>query len=95
MGVRILDGIYDGTEPAAVLIDSVTGTSFGPMFDDHDHAQAFLDWFATAAREDAALELGLAHCRGITSDDDPRSWSDHGLRELHKVWQKTRLKAAA
>lgn len=48
MGVRILEGTYDGTRDAAVLVDSVTGTAFGPLFADHDEAEAFLKWLEGA-----------------------------------------------
>jgi hypothetical protein len=95
LGVRILDGIYDGTEPSAVLIDSVSGEAFGPRFSGYDDAEEFLTWFGTAAREDAAVELGLCHTHGLAADDDPRAWSANGLRELHRAWERSRAKVAA
>lgn len=42
MGVRILQG--DGTYDGAVLYCSTTMWAFGPVFEDREQAQAFLDW---------------------------------------------------
>jgi hypothetical protein len=51
MGVRILLGVYDGTgdaAQAACLVDSVTGTAFGPLFRGPDadlDIERFLKWY--------------------------------------------------
>lgn len=51
MGVHILSGELNGsTTEAACLVDSVTGVAFGPVFDTHDGAQAFLEWLPGDAR---------------------------------------------
>lgn len=42
MSVRLLVGEYDGTREACVLVDSVTGLAFGPLFKDDVEAEAFL-----------------------------------------------------
>lgn len=39
MGVRILGG-----EDGACLYDSVTMWAFGPIFEDHEQAESFLQW---------------------------------------------------
>ena len=44
MGVRIIQGDGTGDGDYAVLYCSTSGTAFGPLFRDHDEAQAFLDW---------------------------------------------------
>lgn len=55
MGVRIVEGMADGTKQVAVLYDSVTGTAFGPLFEDADEAQAFLESLATHRKSDARM----------------------------------------
>ena len=44
MGVRILEGDYDGTTSGAVFVDSVTEWAFGPIFDNEQEAELFLSW---------------------------------------------------
>lgn len=51
MGVRIIEGILDGTTDAAVLVDSCSSTAFGPLFDDADEAHGFLAWLGIDARK--------------------------------------------
>ncbi len=50
MGVRILEGRYDGIGTRAVLVDSVTEWAFGPLFDDLAEAEAFLEWIEDFAK---------------------------------------------
>lgn len=45
MGVRILE-----TENNAVLYCSTSMWAFGPLFEDADEAQAFLDWLGADPR---------------------------------------------
>jgi hypothetical protein len=45
MGVRILQG--DQASDGAILYCSVSMWAFGPVFEDHDKAQAFLDWLGS------------------------------------------------
>lgn len=44
MGVRIIEGEYDGTASGAVMIDSVTEWAFGPIFDNSEEAELFILW---------------------------------------------------
>jgi hypothetical protein len=46
MGIRILEGkkINEADAEAASLYCSTSGRSFGPLFDDADEAEAFLDY---------------------------------------------------
>jgi len=46
VGVRILVGTLDGGNgrEAAVLYCSTSEHCFGPIFEDHDEADAFLEW---------------------------------------------------
>ena len=45
MGISILEGDYDGRGVTrAVMVCNTTDRAFGPLFDDHDEAQGFLDW---------------------------------------------------
>lgn len=75
MSVRILYGRYDAGPQAAVLVDSVTSTAFGPLFADAHEAEAFLVWLKAEHNLDA---------RG-GSDDDLREmlaeWRTNAHRE--------------
>ena len=54
MGCRIIEGKEAGTDvPCAVLFCSTSGIAFGPLFDDHDEAQDFLEWLAKQTNVDA------------------------------------------
>jgi len=45
MGVRFIEGTYDGTqEGATAMVDSTSDWAFGPLFESVDHAEAFLRW---------------------------------------------------
>ncbi len=52
MGCRIIEGFEGGCADTtvAVLFCSTTGWAFGPLFEDLEDAQSFLDWLS--ARED-------------------------------------------
>jgi len=41
MGIRTTD-----SDPVTALYDSVSGFAFGPTFEDSEHAEAFLAWYA-------------------------------------------------
>ena len=75
MGVRILEGKYDARRTAAVLVDSVTETAFGPVFSSKAHAEDFLAWLP-------------GH---VTTDGDPRSFTPDQLEHVHSRWVKVRL----
>jgi hypothetical protein len=105
MGVRTLIGTYDGTTPAAVMVDSVTGSSLGVIFEGEDapeQIEAFLDWMRR--RRFIADEIGLTHKQipdpTHGDDTDPRAWPDAGLRKLiahwrREYWEKARAEAEA
>lgn len=44
MGVRIIEATGEGDSRGACLYCSTTMWAFGPIFEDADTAQAFLDW---------------------------------------------------
>ncbi len=54
MGVRILVGNLDGTKDidGACLYDSVTMTAFGPIFDDEEEVEAFLQAYERTCAAD-------------------------------------------
>jgi hypothetical protein len=52
MGIRILAGKYDGTLERACMVDSVTGTAFGPLFDSGELAEDFVTRYAGLGHAD-------------------------------------------
>lgn len=79
MGVRIIEGFKDGTrhDTCAVIYCSTTNWAFGPVFEDSDEAQAFLDSLEQDARKYSDSELeklyGDFRRRGRDSDNPPES----------------------
>lgn len=67
MGVRLLSGVYDGTQHATVMVDSVTGQAFGPLFASQWEAEEFCAWLPRDARtfESAELVVMFAQWRGL------------------------------
>lgn len=59
MGVRILQGDDTGDSQGAVMYCSATMRAFGPVFEDREHAQGFLDWYA-------GKTSGLGDARGLS-----------------------------
>lgn len=95
MGVRTLVGTYDGTEDAAVMVDSVSGFAFGPLFDSPDDIHEFLSWLEGMpyAREEAAEAMGLTPQMipdPRQSATDPRTWPDMGLEKVVVAWKRER-----
>jgi hypothetical protein len=45
MGVRIMAGDGVGDSQGACLYCSTSGTAFGPIFEDRDDAEGFLEWY--------------------------------------------------
>ncbi len=75
MGVHVLVGLLEGSKKCAVLVDSVTGTAFGPVIDDshpemdpEDRAEAF-----------------LAHLAAI-GNKDARRYTDAELHAIYNAW---------
>lgn len=50
MGVRIIQADGEGDSQGAVLYCSTTMWAFGPVFEDADEAEKFLDWLVTDPR---------------------------------------------
>ena len=77
MGVRILEGNGEGDSRGAVLYCSVTDWAFGPLFEDGEQAQAFLDWLADDPRIFSERELEakynefLRHCEESKNETIP------------------------
>ena len=46
MGIRTLEGVYDGGDRKAVMVCSTSGQAFGPLFDDAEEIDDFLAWCA-------------------------------------------------
>lgn len=95
MGVRTLIGTYDGTTPAAVMVDSVSGTAMGVVFEGEDapeQIEGFLDWMRRRPYIALVDDLGLTHKQipDPTHDDDsdPRAWPEAGLRKLIVYWRR-------
>ena len=77
MGVRILEGNGEGDSRGAVLYCSVTDWAFGPVFEDGEQAQAFLDWLVYDPRSlsDSLMEAKysefLIHCDESKNEATP------------------------
>lgn len=71
MGTRILEGVQGGdSHGRAVLYDSVTGIAFGPVFEDSDTAQAFLDFLSpTDARKLSPKGLEVRYAAFLVEKD--------------------------
>jgi len=68
MGVRIFVGHEEGTDRGreqAILFCSTTDWAFGPLFDDAEEAQWFLEWLGTDPRslKDSVLEAKVSQFR--------------------------------
>lgn len=71
MSVRVLEGEYDGGETRAVMVCSVTGLAFGPLFDSGEELLAFLEWFKT--NNDPGVDSG-----------DPREYDPDYLADARR-----------
>ena len=60
MGISILEGDdYGGRGVTrAVMVCNTTNIAFGPLFDDHDEAQGFLDWHEAQGYPDPRTVTG-------------------------------------
>ena len=68
MGVRILE---DHTSGDAVLYCSTSMWAFGPIFENHDEAQGFLDWLRPVdprTLSDKDLEAYVSTFRGLPNE---------------------------
>lgn len=96
MGVRTLAGTYDGTEEAAVMVDSGNDWPVGPLFkgdDAYEQVEAFQEWLrlepwlrAASVHDLGGLEpADLPHPAATASD--PRAWPQSGLAKLVGYWR--------
>lgn len=99
MGVRILEGTYDGTTHAAVMVDSVTETPVGDIWTGPEAVEQIEQFMAWMQKEPwlrgeifDALELEKHHLPRATSPAwDPRAWPSMGLERLLAYWRKQYL----
>lgn len=82
MGVQIVEGMADGSIPAAVLYDSVTGFAFGSLFRSADDANEFLEWLTTDNAKAAAREAEITWC------DDIRPYSRDEFEVMVIAWRR-------
>jgi len=93
MGLRILDGIADGTRRAAAMYCSTSGWMIGPLFeaeDAVDQIEAFCAWLKTMEYVSACSEIGLTsnEMPFVGRDGtDPRDWGDRALEKLVSFWK--------
>lgn len=96
-GVRVLQGTYDGAQPAAVMVDGLTDYPFGPLWSGHeavDHIDAFQAWLRTGVFMSRPYDIDLAtHDLPALGRDgfDPRDWPATGLAKLVTYWRRTHL----
>ena len=88
MGVRILEGDTGGGYRNAVLYCSTTDWAFGPLFEDADEAQAFLDWLGvTDPRTLADNELATKVSQFRVEHEETKKQQDKKDRLRHELLQ--------
>ena len=80
MSVHTLEGLADGHREAACMVDSVTGTAFGPLFASADEIDSFLLFCRTNEPDRSCTRLADYGVR------DVRALDDADLRSLHTRW---------
>lgn len=69
MGCRILTGEYDGYRTQACMVDSVTETAFGPLFDSYEDCEDFIQYVQRRTGHDPRRldwgQLDDAHTRWL------------------------------
>lgn len=97
MGVRTLIGEADGTTPAAAMYCSTSGWMIGPIWESEDapdQIEAFLQWLHESLWfEDRAAIFGDSEAYhrervGFGAGNDPRAWTDAGLKKLLAYWRR-------
>lgn len=99
MGVRTLIGKYDGTEHAAVMVDSASGWCFGPVFESPDaeeQIEAFTTWLREMRWYEHRAEIfgGIRDYRSLPdgllmgTGEDPREWTLGALERLYSFWRE-------
>jgi hypothetical protein len=63
MGVR-----NTAAENKVALFDSVTGTAFGPVFDDEMQCDAFMEWMTSEREVDDARALSASELEGLHAE---------------------------
>lgn len=69
MGVRIVEG-KDGSQTVALLYCSVSMWAFGPVFDDWEMADDFLNWLNQDARRLSDHELRTSYHNYLESREE-------------------------
>ncbi len=63
MSVRTVEGVYDGDRRVAVMVDSVSGFAFGPLFDSTADVDSFVAWCEAYVGVDVrALDHRITAC---------------------------------
>lgn len=95
MGITTLVGEFNGTTPAAVMVDESTRRPFGPLFEGDDalaQIEGFLDWMVTHKYMRHAEAIGLLSSEIPDplryGQSDPREWGYRGLRKLVSYWKR-------
>lgn len=78
MGCRITEN------NEVALYDSTTNEAFGPIFEDHDSAQSFLDWLSAGERVARTFPTSKYGLMAFTQD--ARVYNPAELQELHNMW---------
>jgi hypothetical protein len=75
-------------ENTVALVDTVTGTAFGPVFDSAGDVDDFLEWL----QEQVQFGATLTNERGETKlyTDDPRWFSEKELEAVVTVWREVK-----
>lgn len=82
MSVRIISN----DEGQAVMYDSTSGFAFGPVFEDYDDPDSFMEWLRSGAGIRAGNELSR---RPLIGDGtDPREWEADELGKLVREWKE-------
>lgn len=89
MGIRYVTGSYDGGEERTVMVDSITDTAFGPLFDSEEAADSFV---AYCQRQLGAcprnlspreMETAVASWRGAAAPTWPAPDAEQTEGRLH------------
>lgn len=80
MGVHIT-----ADESKVALFDSVSGMAFGPVFNDSDEAQGFLDWLKAKSETESTFAFGYDILYFI---EDPRKYRLHELDEVVRIFRE-------
>lgn len=72
-----------GSEGSVALYDSTTGIAFGPVFEDSDRADNFLEWFREGYEAERTFPYGHDVIRFV---EDVRLYRPDELNEIYQLW---------